>query len=51
MWGIFFYKEISNPKNIRNWFLAASLSVTGIIWLSRERIAAIVQNDDDHGQA
>jgi hypothetical protein len=40
MWGIFYYREISNPRAIRNWFLSASLSVSGIIWLSRERIMA-----------
>jgi hypothetical protein len=40
MWGIFYYREISHPRAIRNWFLSASLSVTGIIWLSRERMMA-----------
>ena len=40
MWGIFYYKEIRDPKAIRNWFLSATLSVVAIIWLSRERIAA-----------
>jgi len=48
MWGIFYYKEIRDPKAIRNWFLSASLSVLGIIWLSRERIAATATNDNNH---
>ena len=40
MWGIFYYKEITNKHSIRYWFLSATLSIVGIIWLSRERILA-----------
>lgn len=48
IWGIYYYKEIRDPKSIRNWFLSALLSVLGIIWLSRERIAATTTNDNHH---
>jgi len=48
MWGIFWYKEINNQEAIRNWFLSALLTVTGIVWLSRERIAATTANSDNH---
>ena len=51
MWGIFFYKEVTDPKAIRNWFLSASVSVGAIIWLSRERIAATAATDDSHHRA
>lgn len=44
MWGIFYYKEIDNPMAIRKWFISASLSVIGIVWLSRERIKATAQS-------
>jgi hypothetical protein len=40
MWGIFYYKEITNPHSVRYWFLSAALSIAGIVWLSRERILA-----------
>lgn len=44
MWGIYYYKEIDNPIAIRKWFISASLSVIGIVWLSRERIKATTQS-------
>jgi len=47
MWGIYYYKEIQDPKAIRNWFLSASVSVMGIVWLGRERIAAKAATDEN----
>lgn len=41
LWGICYYKEISNPKAIRMWFLSATLCVSGILLLSYERLAAM----------
>ena len=40
MWGIFWYKEINNTRAISMWFVSASCTITGIIWLSQERLAA-----------
>lgn len=40
IFGIFWYQEITEPKVIRKWFLSALACVSGIIWLSRERILA-----------
>jgi hypothetical protein len=45
--GIFWYREITEPSVIRKWFLSALACVTGIIWLSRERILAKVDAVDD----
>ena len=44
MWGIFWYKEISDREKIRKWFMAASIAVAGILWLSYERLEADKMN-------
>jgi len=38
LWGIFWYKEVTEPLTIMKWFAAATLTVTSIIWLSEEHI-------------
>lgn len=38
LWGIFWYKEIKGCQTITNWFLAASITVVGILWLSQQRL-------------
>jgi glucose uptake protein GlcU len=39
LWGIFWYKEITDRRAITNWFLSAVLCVFSILWLSYERLA------------
>eukprot|EP00566_Odontella_aurita_P000594 CAMPEP_0113531744 /NCGR_PEP_ID=MMETSP0015_2-20120614/3664_1 /TAXON_ID=2838 /ORGANISM="Odontella" /LENGTH=373 /DNA_ID=CAMNT_0000430609 /DNA_START=543 /DNA_END=1664 /DNA_ORIENTATION=+ /assembly_acc=CAM_ASM_000160 len=36
LWGIFYFKEIQGADMIIRWILAASVTITGIIWLSYE---------------
>mmetsp|Transcript_14889 Transcript_14889/g.18942 ORF Transcript_14889/g.18942 Transcript_14889/m.18942 type:complete len:438 (+) Transcript_14889:36-1349(+) len=36
LWGIFFFQEIKGNGTILGWFFAASVTVTGILWLSFE---------------
>ena len=36
LWGICYYREIINPVTIIKWFLSASLTVAGILFLSYE---------------
>ena len=38
LWGIFWYREIVGGMTIAKWFLSASITITGILWLSYERI-------------
>lgn len=38
LWGIFWYKEITGVTRVTNWFIAASITVIGIFWLSQERL-------------
>ena len=40
LWGIFWFKEVKDPKAIGKWFASASLCVASILWLSHERIMA-----------
>jgi len=40
LWGILWFGEIRGCETVSKWFLSASLTVSGIIWLSQERIAA-----------
>ena len=40
LWGIFWYREISNPQAIAKWFLSAGLCIVSIIILTYERLAA-----------
>lgn len=46
LWGIGWYKEVSGGITIAKWFLSASLTISGIMWLSYERIHA--QAADGH---
>jgi glucose uptake protein GlcU len=45
LWGIFVFAEIRGTWTIAKWFLSASLSVIGIVWLSYERILATSGED------
>lgn len=38
MWGICWYKEITERPAIVKWFLSAAITVTGVLWLSYEHI-------------
>ena len=38
LWGIFWFKEIHGRDNIFLWFISASLTVAGIIFLSYEHV-------------
>lgn len=40
LWGICWYKEISGRTKIAKWFASAVVAVTGILWLSYEKINA-----------
>jgi Transmembrane family, TMEM144 of transporters len=40
LWGILWFQEVRGFTSIVMWFLSATVSVAGIIWLSAERIAA-----------
>eukprot|EP00977_Amphora_coffeiformis_P015905 scaffold4786_cov198-Amphora_coffeaeformis.AAC.17 len=40
-WGIFWFKEVKDPKAIGKWFASATLCVVSILWLSYERNSAI----------
>ena len=40
LWGIFCFGEIRGCAVITKWFLSASLTVLGIVWLSYERLLA-----------
>jgi Transmembrane family, TMEM144 of transporters len=40
LWGIFYFVEIRGNMTIFLWFASAALSVTGIVWLSQERLYA-----------
>jgi hypothetical protein len=40
LWGILWFAEIRGTWIITKWFLSASLTVIGIVWLSYERILA-----------
>jgi Transmembrane family, TMEM144 of transporters len=46
LWGIFYFAEIRGPTTIFLWFASAGMSVTGIIWLSQERLYAT--SNDSH---
>lgn len=37
LWGIFWFKEVKDPKAIGKWFASAALCVGSILWLSYER--------------
>ncbi len=37
LWGIFWFKEVKDPKAIGKWFASAFLCVASILWLSYER--------------
>jgi hypothetical protein len=48
MWGIFYYKEVTNSSIIIKWFLSAVVTVIGIFLLGYVSIpAAFVQGSDD----
>lgn len=48
MWGIFFYKEVTNSSIIVKWFLSAMVTVVGIFLLGYVSVAAdAVQGSDD----
>lgn len=36
IWGIFYYQEVKKPVKILKWFLAAIMTVIGILCLSYE---------------
>lgn len=36
LWGVFYFREIKGFHNIMKWFASATISVIGIIWLSRQ---------------
>jgi hypothetical protein len=36
LWGIFYFREITNQVAIMKWFLSAAVTVLGIIFLSYE---------------
>ena len=40
LWGIYWFKEIKERKAIMRWFISACVGVSGILWLSYERLAA-----------
>lgn len=40
LWGIFWFKEVKDPKAIGKWFASAALCVGSILWLSYERTMA-----------
>lgn len=48
LWGIFWYKEITGTTTVTKWFLAATVSVAGILWLSAERMTAAKEEGHDH---
>ena len=37
LWGIFYFKEVKDPKAIGKWFASATVCVASILWLSYER--------------
>jgi hypothetical protein len=39
LWGIFYYREITNKVTIVKWFLSAGVTVVGILFLSYEHQA------------
>ena len=41
LWGIYYYKEITDKKLIFKWFISAMVCICGIVLLSYERLAAI----------
>jgi hypothetical protein len=48
LWGIFYYKEITNSSIIVNWFLSAVVTVLGIFFLGCVSVTAdAVQGSDD----
>lgn len=36
MWGIFYFKEVTNPATIGKWFISAIVTITGILLLGYE---------------
>jgi hypothetical protein len=36
LWGICWYKEITERPAILKWFLSAAVTISGVIWLSLE---------------
>ena len=48
LWGIFYYKEITNSSIIIKWFLSAVVTVLGIFLLGCVSVTAdAVQGSDD----
>ncbi|KAG7365037.1 drug/metabolite transporter superfamily protein [Nitzschia inconspicua] len=45
LWGICCFQEIKDQRAITSWFLSATLSVVGILWLSFERQAVTSLED------
>lgn len=41
LWGIFYFKEITDHEYIYKWFLSAFIAVIGIIWLSYEHASGV----------
>ena len=37
LWGICWYKEITDRSAILKWFISAAVTISGVIWLSLER--------------
>jgi glucose uptake protein GlcU len=48
LWGIFWFREIRGMCIVTKWFLSASLTVAGILWLSAERMAATKGQSGGH---
>mmetsp|Transcript_20241 Transcript_20241/g.26110 ORF Transcript_20241/g.26110 Transcript_20241/m.26110 type:complete len:425 (+) Transcript_20241:146-1420(+) len=40
LWGIFYFREIRGCGTIAGWLVSASISVSGILWSSHERLHA-----------
>jgi len=45
LWGILWYKEIVGRRTVAGWFASALLAVSGIVWLSHERLMATTESD------
>ena len=48
LWGIFWFGEIRGCGVVSKWFLSASLTVLGIVWLSYERLLATNGQAEGH---
>jgi glucose uptake protein GlcU len=40
LWGVFFFKEIKGREIILKWFISASITIVGIVYLSYQKVGA-----------